>query len=40
MLDFVEELGLEVKWYGRGENEVVYYCNDCEVRNSANLLCI
>lgn len=35
-LDFVEELGLEVKWHGRGENEAAHYCNDCEVRNSAN----
>ncbi|XP_065925044.1 lysine-specific demethylase 6A isoform X3 [Magallana gigas] len=30
-LDFVEELGLEVKWHGRGENEAAHYCNDCEV---------
>lgn len=37
-LDFVEELGLEVKWHGRGENEAAHYCNDCEVRNSANSL--
>ncbi|XP_062589237.1 lysine-specific demethylase 6A-like [Saccostrea cucullata] len=30
-LDFVEDLGLEVKWHGRGENEAAHYCNDCEV---------
>ncbi|XP_048748204.1 histone demethylase UTY-like isoform X2 [Ostrea edulis] len=30
-LDFVEELGLEVKWHGRNENEAAHYCNDCEV---------
>ncbi|KAL3847276.1 hypothetical protein ACJMK2_018196, partial [Sinanodonta woodiana] len=30
-LDFVEELGLEVKWQGRAENEAAHYCNICEV---------
>ena len=30
-LDFIEELGLEMKWHGRSENEAAHYCNDCEV---------
>ena len=30
-LDFVENLGLEVKWHGRGDNEAAHYCNVCEV---------
>ncbi|XP_069104223.1 lysine-specific demethylase 6A-like isoform X1 [Argopecten irradians] len=30
-LDFVENLGLEVKWHGRSETEAAHYCNECEV---------
>lgn len=30
-LDFVEAVGLEVKWHGRVEGEAAHYCNVCEV---------
>ncbi|KAJ8310175.1 hypothetical protein KUTeg_012040 [Tegillarca granosa] len=30
-LDFVENLGLEVKWHGRSDNEAAHYCETCEV---------
>ncbi|CAE1317944.1 UTX [Acanthosepion pharaonis] len=29
-LDFLEELGIELKWHGRAQNEAAHYCNDCE----------
>lgn len=31
-LDLVEDLGKEIKFQGRVENEDAYYCEDCEVR--------
>jgi hypothetical protein len=32
ILDLLCQLGREVKWHGRTENEVAHYCNVCEVR--------
>lgn len=31
-LDFVEDLGLKLKWHGRTKDEGAHYCNECEVR--------
>lgn len=31
VLDLLCQLGREVKWHGRTDNEVAHYCNVCEV---------
>lgn len=31
-LDLVDDLGKEIKFQSRVENEEAYYCEDCEVR--------
>ncbi|XP_055958910.1 lysine-specific demethylase 6A isoform X2 [Patella vulgata] len=31
LIDFVEELGFEVKWQGRARDEAATYCDDCEL---------
>ena len=35
----MENLGLEVKWHGRVENEAAHYCNVCEVNYPAHAMC-
>ena len=35
----MENLGLEVKWHGRVENEAAHYCNVCEVSYPAHAMC-
>ena len=30
-MDYVENLGKEIKWQGRSENEAAHYCNNCDV---------
>ncbi|KAH3820512.1 hypothetical protein DPMN_122256 [Dreissena polymorpha] len=30
-MDFVTDMGLDIKWHGRVEGEAAHYCNVCEV---------
>lgn len=30
-LQFVNSIGREIRWHGRGKNEAAHYCVNCEV---------
>ncbi|KAM7301433.1 lysine-specific demethylase 6A isoform X6 [Ixodes scapularis] len=31
IVEFVKSLGKEIRWHGRGKNEIAHYCATCEV---------
>jgi hypothetical protein len=33
VLEYLADLGVEVRYRGRGKNETTHYCNQCEVRS-------